>query len=210
MKGDAMTFKFYSAVLALVILTGCSTPVDPETAIAKAQIARDKREYSVAIVALKDLLQANPDNAEARYVLGLAYNDIGDYKSGEQELRRARELGFDAVKVIPAHGRALLMIGAFKELLDQVRPDLPASDRVNAELLTLRGHALIALGRRGEAASSFEQALAKYPDFSGALLGQARLAFGERKREESLSLIDRVVARDPNSVEAWLMKGEFS
>jgi len=203
-----MFMALYLAIAMLV--TGCSSTLDPEAALAKSQAEREKRNFQSAAIILKSVLQKEPDHAEARYVLGLIHADVGDYKSAEGELRRARELKFDPARVIPAHGKALLMIGSFKEVLDQARVEAQFTDRVQAEILALRGHALMGLGRRGEAAESFNQSLVKQPELSDALVGQARLAAAERKLDDAWRLIERAIAAAPKNVEAWLVKGDMA
>ena len=179
--------------LILVALAGCSP--DPQRLIAKAQEYRQKAEYKAAIIELKNVLQKDPEHAEARYLLGVTYNDTGDFRSGEQELRRALELHYDPNKVIPALGKSLLMMGQFQKVLDEVKLEGEASNLVQAEVLTLRATASLAFGRVREARELFEQALAKQPEFPDALLGQARVAAAERKLDEAARLIERAMAR---------------
>lgn len=209
-----MTKIVHAAALALAVLTlaavmGCS-PDDPQSLIAKAQEYRQKSSFRAAIIELKNVIQKNPNHAEARYLLGISHNDIGDFRSGEQELRRALALSYDPTKVIPALGKSLLMMAQFQKVLDEVNLQADASGTVQAEILTLRGLASIGLGRISDGRELLEQALAKQPEFAGALLGQAGLAAGERKLDEASRLLDRALASAPKSIDAWLMKGDLS
>ena len=207
-----MTKIVHAATLALAVLTlasvaGCN--LDPQDLIAKAQEYRQKGGYAAAIIELKNVLQKDPNHAEARYLLGVTYNDTGDFRSGEQELRRARELGYDQTKVILALGKSLLMTGEFQKVLDQVRLEGDASSAAQADLLTSRALASIGLGRTSDGRELLEQALAKQPEFADALLGQAQLAAGEKKLDEAGRLVERAIASTPNSLAAWLMKGDL-
>ena len=209
-----MTKTIHAAALAFAVLTlaavsGCGTD-NPQTLIAKAQEYRQKNSYRAAIIELKNVIQKNPDHAEARYLLGVTYNDVGDYRAAEQELRRALALRYDPNKVIPALGTSLVRLAEFKKVLDEVNLQPDASSPVQAEILTLRALASIGLGRVSEGREMLEQALSTQPEFAGALLGKAGLAVSERKLGEATRLLERALASAPTSIDAWLMKGDLS
>jgi putative PEP-CTERM system TPR-repeat lipoprotein len=213
MRIDSMRKFIHTTLLAisvsiLVALSGC-TP-DPQTQIANANKYREKGDYKAAIIELKNILQKNPDHADARYLLGATFNDIGDVRSGEQELRRALESGYDRTKVVPALGRSLLTMGEYQKVLDQIRLEGNITDSTQAEVLTLRALASMGLGRIDEGRALFNEALAKRPEFSDALLGQARIAVAEGKIPEALRLIDRALASDTKNTDAWLIKGDMA
>src|SRR5688572_4841874 len=128
-------------LLALVLVcAGCSDYASPEQLIASAKQARDKGNYRNAIIHLKSVRHRCPQNAEARYLLGVTYNDTGDFKSAEIELRRAIELRYDLANV--QIGKPLLMMGQFQKVLNEVPEDTNVGNAVQAEILTLRAQAL--------------------------------------------------------------------
>ncbi len=198
------------AVLGLAAVAGCNLSDDPQSLIAKAQEYRQKGDYKAAIIELKNVLQKNPDHAEARYLLGVEYLGVGDARSAETELRRALKLGTGPEKVLPSLGKSLLLQGKFQEALSETDPARVPSTQGSPEMLSLRGTAQLFLGRGGEAKQSFDQALALRPDYADALLGQARLAASEKKLDEAARLIDRAIAIAPKSAEGWLMKGDLN
>jgi putative PEP-CTERM system TPR-repeat lipoprotein len=197
-------------LLAVVLFAGgCADYVaTPEQLIASAKQKRDKGEYTSAIIQLKSALQKAPENAEARFLMGATFNDVGEFKAAEIELRRALELRYDLAKV--EIGKSLLMMREYRKVLDDVPMDANVGNAVQAEILTLRGVASIALGRGREGREMLEQALVKQPEFANALLAQARIAIGENKVEEASQLIERAVASAPKNVDAWLIKGDLS
>jgi len=201
-----------TALLIVVLFSGgCGKEAeDPGRLITYAKQERDKGNHNAAIIYLKNLLQKSPEHAEARYLLGVIYNDSGDFTSAEWELRRTLKLQYDHAKVIPELGKSLLMTGKYQEVLDQVRLESDAVNHVQAEVLTLRALASIGLGRSREGRELLEQALVKQPEFADALLGQARLAVSEKKLVEAAYLIERALVSAPKSGDAWFMKGELS
>jgi len=201
------------AALALVLAAsflGCSKSADPAKMVAEARELRDKGQHSAAIIQLKNAVAAAPENAEARYVLGMAYLESGDPASAEKELRRALDLRFDASQALAPYGRSLLAQGQFKKVLDEVRPGAGVEGKAEADVLSVRGRALMALRRPDEARAMFDQALAKHPDSAEALIGAAQLAGISGKTAEAASLVERALTAAPKNAEAWMMKGDLA
>ena len=202
-----------ATALLIVMLSsaGCGRQAEnPDQLIAHAVLERDKGNDNAAMIHLKNLLQESPEHAQGRYLLGLTYLDKGDFRSAEKELRRALDLQYDPAKVIPPLSRSLLMTGEFQKVLDQARLGGDASDQQQADVLTLRAQATMALGRDREGRELLEQALARQPEFADALLAQARLAASEKKLDDAARLVERALASAPKNTGAWLMKGGLS
>ena len=129
-------------MLAVAVLSaGCGLFSDPQRMIAKAQEYREKRDYKAAIIELKNALQKDATHAEARYLLGATHYDNRDYRLAEAELRRALESRYERSKVMPALARAMLMLGNFQKVLEQVPVEARMSNAVQADVLTLRARA---------------------------------------------------------------------
>lgn len=77
---------------ASVVLSGCSDKT-PEEYIASAKIALEKGDVSTAIVNLKNVVKAESNNVEARYLLGKAYLKEGKWTSAEKEFTKALDFG---------------------------------------------------------------------------------------------------------------------
>lgn len=199
----------YAATLlaAGITVTGCDQAVDQKALFAKANQAQSKGDYQTAIIQLKNVLQANPDNAEARYQLGLAYNDSGDMRAAEKEFRKALELHKDPLLVKPKLAKALLQQGEFQKVL--IDTEAEGNAALSPELLSVRGMAQLSLGKLGAATASFEQALALSPDLPDALLGQARLAVQKKNLDGAVKLVDRALQKSPMLLEALLLKGDL-
>lgn len=209
--GAEVNSKYYGVVLAIVLsalISGCGVSGgDPQSTIAKVQEYREKSNYKAAIIELKNVLQKNASHAEARYLLGITYYDLRDYRSAEQELRRAQELGYERGKTVAALGRTLLVLGEFQKVLELVGVDEQSTD---AGLLTLRARAHAGLRMPDKARELLEQALVKQPEFADALVELARLAATERKMNDASILLERAIKSDPKHVEAWLTKGDLA
>src|SRR5689334_20192813 len=94
-----------AAVLA-VGLGGCGGS-DPASFIASAKSYIARHEYRSAIIELKNALQKNPDNAEARYLLARALFDNGESIAAETEVRKAIALKVSDDDTYPLLARAI-------------------------------------------------------------------------------------------------------
>jgi len=185
-------------------MPGCSKPPDPAQLLADARQYRLNGDNKAAVIQLRNLLQQHPNDAEARYLLGSIYVEFGSPLSGEKELRTALDLGYDSATVLPSLATALLQQGRYEQVLEETRVDpLPAA------VFVVRGTAEAALGRIADAERSYARSLELEPNYSPALLGQARLALAQADLRKANDLVDRVIAADPRNVEAWLLRSDI-
>lgn len=198
------------SALAVAVLgaSGCGKTETAQQLVAEARQYQQKGDTRAAIIQLRNSLQKNPDDPEARFLLGTIYDQAGDAKSAERELRKALELRMDPGRVMSALAHSLLAQGEFQKVLDATKADGNAQSGNSAEILAIRGNALLALDRNEEAKKSFEEALAKKPGYAEALLGQARLEVSMRNITAAIELIDQANRNDPKNIDAMLMKGD--
>jgi putative PEP-CTERM system TPR-repeat lipoprotein len=196
-----------AAALTAGSMQGCNKAEDPAKLMADAKRYEESGDHKSAIIQLKNVLQQNPDNSEARYLLGTIYNKTGDSQSAEKELRKALSLGMDAGKVLPELGQTLLRLGAYQQILDETKE--LADKTKSAQILTLRGNAQLGLGKASEAKALFEQALGQNPDSADALIGLAKYSLLQRDMEAVAHFSEQAVSRSPQNVDAWLFKGDL-
>ncbi|MET0268320.1 MAG: XrtA/PEP-CTERM system TPR-repeat protein PrsT [Duganella sp.] len=195
-------------LLLIVVLAGCggksNSKTGNEAQLASAHQLEARGETRSAIIALKNLIQQAPADAEARLALGRLYLDTGDLPSADKELRRALALGKHAAQVMPWLGKAMLLQGQFLPMLEQIE-----ADAQQPALMALRGHALLGLQRNDEAARLFEQILVRHPGHPAALTGQARMALQSGNPAAALALTERALGQSPANVDAWRLKGDL-
>ena len=110
-----------AATLVAAALGACSSTEKPEALLAKAQASIAASDPKAAEIHLKNLLQLDEKNAEARYLLAGIHLAANDPRSAEKEFRRARDLGFDRDKVMPPLLEALYRTGQYKEVVAEAR-----------------------------------------------------------------------------------------
>ena len=78
-------------------------------------------ELEHALVALKNALQADPDNVAALTLIGRIYTDLGDGAAARQALERARQEGADDGSSLILLARSYLLSGDHDLLLREIR-----------------------------------------------------------------------------------------
>lgn len=195
--------------VALTLSAACGKTPTTEELLSQAKQYQTEGKNPAAIIQLRNLLDKNPKHAEARYTLGMIYRQMNAPHSAEKELRLALAAGYDKKVIQPLLAEALFKQGQFEKLLEETRSSDHGEIMLTAPILTMRGHAQATLGHRDAAAEMFQAALALQPDYTDALLGQARLAQVNNQPQQAEALIRRAVGSNPNSLDALLLQADL-
>lgn len=199
-------YKLSFAALLLALVSGCGGKSDAE-AIAAAKAAMAKRDPGSAVVELKALLQKNSGLGEARYLLGVALTEQGDYAGALLELGKARDLGFDDNLLAPKLARSLLAAGKHKEVIQAYAGSKVTPASAQAELAVAIALAHLALNQRPDAEKSLADALTADAKHPWALLTQARLLAIDGRFDQALALADQAIVPNAPNGEVHLLKG---
>jgi putative PEP-CTERM system TPR-repeat lipoprotein len=135
---------------SLIGLSGCQQKTSEEH-IAAAKEFVVSGDQKAAIVELKNAIQLDPEQAEARFELGNLYLGQKNYQAAEKELNRAMELGYPPAKTIPLLARAYQRTGA-NTALEQIEHDMAELTSVErAEVGYYKAQSLIQLNKTDEA-----------------------------------------------------------
>ena len=107
------------SVVVAALVCACSKPT-PEAYIESAKAHLAKRENKAAVIELRNALQKRPKLAEARFLLGRALLETGEFPNAEKELRTALELGYPAQQLAAPLAHALALLGRYPEILDEI------------------------------------------------------------------------------------------
>jgi len=146
-------------LLAALVIVACDTPgMNDQQLLQRAKGYLVEREINAAAIELRNALQENPDNAEARYLLGLIYLDYGDFLAAEKEFRRAGKAGWNEADTFTGLARVLAGQKNYKRLVDkiEVKDSFPVT--VQADLLALRAVAEAGLGDPDQAGTTLAEA----------------------------------------------------
>jgi tetratricopeptide (TPR) repeat protein len=189
----------------LVALGACEKP-DAEEYVRRARDHREKGDISASIIELKNALQQEPGNPQARFLLGQNYLTIRDL--AEKELLRARDYGMPADELAAPLAEVWMSQRQFEKLLAQIRIPETASAAAKAELAIARGRAHQALGDLDGAKREFDNALAQDPARPVALVGLARIAMRRGDEAEIDASVARAFAAAPEDLNVLALKGD--
>ncbi len=166
----------------------------------------DQGKLNAAVIQLKNALQEEPTNAQARLLLGAVYLRTGYIPSAVKELERARELGIDKGEWLELLGRAYLAQRQFDKVLADIVVDTSDPARLQSIALAMRGLAELAQGQREPARQKFQRALELTPENTDALLGQLQLTLLQADHDAALALADRILSVDADHIQARLAR----
>jgi len=203
-------YTLFILVSILLAVASCSSKKDAQAYLAKAKQYESEHKYQAAIIELKNLLQNDSQNTQARTLLATIYITIGDGVSAEKELNKAISLGVDKDNVIKDLVRALLLQGKHDEAIQQItiNDSWPADKR--SDMLLLQGNAYLTKDEYANAKNSFQKALALNASNSAATIGLAKLAYIDDKPEQAEKLLASIGSGDPNVSDALLLKARYA
>jgi tetratricopeptide (TPR) repeat protein len=164
-------------------------------------------QYSEAERICRQVLEADPDNAEAWHLLGLTnlrLNRLGEAESSYRRALGARpdlaEVHSDLGVVLAIQGRLDEAVASFRQALAQAPNSADAHNNL--------GLALGQLGRLDEAVASLRQAVNLNPDHPRALSTLGHVLSSQRKYGELAQTFRPIVRLRPDHLEAHLRLGE--
>lgn len=191
-------------LLMYLALSGCSKT--PEDHFNQGKNLFASGDTQGAILEIKNTLQAQPNNSEARFLLGKTYLAVEAYADAVKELARARENGIATDQVLPLLAWAYVRMGEPQKALDLGIPPGSLNRQDVAAMQATRAEAMIQLGKRAEAEiplAAAEQADNTHPHL---LVLKARLAIEQKAPDEAKQYLDNALKRDPTYIYAYYLK----
>ncbi|GAB4041960.1 MAG: tetratricopeptide repeat protein [Rubrivivax sp.] len=193
------------AAAALVACGGGS----PDKLTAQAKEALAKGDGKAAVIHAKALLQQDPNNAQARFLLGKALLATGDAPAATLELRKALDLKYKEEEVVPELARSMNIEGQFQKLTEQFGQTVLSDPLAEADLKSTLAQTYGSMGRRDLAQKAVEAALKAVPDFGPAKVFEARLQADTGDVDGAIASVEKQIARTPQDHEAWQLKGDL-
>lgn len=199
------------ATLGTVALPGCDKLMHTtaEDLIERAKAAQAKGDTKASIIDLKSAIQKDPNNAQARWMLGETYVRSKMGAEAEKELERARALGVGDESIKVLLGEALLLQGHYKETLAQIQVGPNTSPINRAKILRQRGEAQLGLGHWDEGCSLFQDARQAYAAYAPAYRDLAVCSMAHNKLDEAKAQLDAGLKIDANDADTWAQLGNL-
>lgn len=191
-----------------ISLTGCGGK-DPQELIQSAQQNLQQGDEAAAVVELKTVLQEDPRNTQARFMLGKLYSDNGGAVAATKELFAALEGGYDINAVTTELAPMLYLqsdTSGFNQLLDR-RNELNAT--AESLLIAYDGLTSLELGELERAADSLREASAiEENQYTQLLRGYIQFSNGDV--EGAMSIAKNLVAENENFAESHFLLGQLA
>ncbi|MES2256955.1 MAG: XrtA/PEP-CTERM system TPR-repeat protein PrsT [Pseudomonadota bacterium] len=202
----ALVSAVAGALIFAAGLSGCEEQASSASLIAQARQYQQKGDFNAALIQLKNAVESNSDDPEARYLLAVMYTETGNGQSAEKEARRALSLNYPAEKVVPVLGKAMLLQGQFQKVLDETQK---AAAHNSPELLCVRADAYLAMDKRELALQLYNRVLQIKPEYATALIGLGRVAYMTRDVDAARQYAEHALTADPKNTDALMFKGDL-
>ncbi|MCG8611036.1 MAG: PEP-CTERM system TPR-repeat protein PrsT [Pseudomonadales bacterium] len=214
MKGlHNINFKRATKLLttgALILgVTSCSDTKTDVEYLASAKKHQQQGDMQSYIIELKNAIQANPVNAEARYLMGNVHLGMQQGASAQKEFEKAIESGMPAEQLVDEMAQAYFDQYQYKKLLDNTVNFSALSQEERANTLFLRGAANLSLNQKMDAEADFESAVAlgdpKYSPLSKAYVEAIRGNY-----DKANTTVQPLLSQYPDLVEAHVLSSRIA
>lgn len=206
-----VTLAVAMAFAASVALSGCdrTSSLTEQEHIQRAKDYEDKGNLKESVIELKNAIQKNPDSAQARLLLGQIYLRLGQGDEAEKEFSRTEKLGVNPETIKLQLGKAWLLMGEYKRVLEEITPTAGTTPRNKAAFLQLQGDALLGEHKLEEGCKLFKDSLVADSKYVPAYWGLANCAIAKSDMNGARSMIETAIKTDGTDSENWVVLGDF-
>ena len=162
---------FWIAVLSAVVLfAGCrSNEQALSEHLKRGEEYSNEKKWAEAIIEYKNVLQIDPNRADAHYGLAKAFLQLGQAKEGFWELRETVRLDPKNQEAAVQFGQISIYAGEFEEAMKRAESVI-AENPKNEKAWLVKGQAHEALKQPAEALDAYQKAAEAAPTSEAALL----------------------------------------
>ncbi|MBW8306228.1 MAG: PEP-CTERM system TPR-repeat protein PrsT [Thiobacillus sp.] len=199
-------------VLALSApLGGCdaTAKLTEQEHIQRAKDFEDKGNLKGSIIELKNAILKNPDSPQARLLLGQVYLKAGMGAEAEKELSQAVKLGVNLESIKPQLGEALMLMGEYQRVLDEIHPADQTSKTNLARIYQVRADALLRKGQLKDACNLFQQSFDTDTTNPPTYWGLAQCAVAGRDSAKAREWLDAALKLNSQQAKTWIFIGDL-
>lgn len=204
--------------IGTAVLTGCigfgiitpafsSTNEKSDAFYQEAVTEYQQGNIAEAMIQLRNAVQQDPSNMNARLLLGKMYLQTGNVVSSIKELQIVHDKRPNDESEL-ALGEAFFASGQYDKAIAIVSNDALTPDMVVKKQI-VRGDILLAQQNVSGAEKAFSNALSVEKTNKKALYGLARTMTVQGNLDEATAIMEDILKEDPEFVSAWILKGEI-
>lgn len=210
MCSDVKFSRWIALFVSISILCACSvSDLTDKEYLDRAKEYLSKNEHNAAAIELKNALQKNSKNAEARFLLGQYHMLKGNVISAVNEVRLARKYGYENDESLFVYLKALFMQGKFDEVLAELADSKVEPGEMSDDIEALRAEALFLTHKRDEALNAVNAALATSPESESLLVMKAVIEISFENFSSAYQVLNSVIKQKPKATRVWQVKGEL-
>ncbi len=200
-----------SVVFAVSLLSACNdSKKESQKLVSVAKQYIEKRDLRAATIELKNALQENTENAEARFLLGKTYLQTGDMSSAEKELRRAKKNKWNEESVQVHLAESLLRQQKYRELTKEIVAEKTFLASTQSNLLGMTAIAQANLGQKEKAIKSLTEAEKIDKNAQWALRARVGWFMQEKELVSASDALKQALVVFPDNQDMWLMGAEIA
>lgn len=199
-------FKRFLLTNFLLVVMACDNiGLSEQQMLQNAKGHLDKGELMAATIELRNTLQKNNTNAEARYILGSISLLVGDLVSAEKEFRHAALAGWSKEDTQIGLARIFINRKEFQKLLDEIVVIDTWSNDTRANASALRALANAGLGHTAQARTLLDEGRANNKNTLHVLTTTALFQLSGIQEGDASQTLKSALSLYPNNTEILLL-----
>lgn len=205
--------KFVKATVCLSVclaLSACSENASVESHLSNARTYLSENKVNEGVIELKNAIKLDTKNAEARFLLGKLYLELGDGLAAVKELERARALKYAENKVLPLLARSYVLTEADDDVLALSDAAQALTSIEQSQYFAYK--TLAALRSEDMLLAKASAQIANEANEQGvyAMLAEAYVQLAENNFEQAQTLISRILTIDTSLPDALMLQGQVA
>ncbi len=191
----------------LLALISCGGGKSEQQMLQSAKDYIDQGDYKAASIELRNTLQANKDNAEARYLQGSIYMNVGRYDAALQAFEHASKGGWDTEQAQIYKAQIYIEQKKPQELLDNIPDNDTWSNQTRADILSLHAVAQAMLKHTQQAKNTLAKATTLQADSLHVLKTTTMFQLSSLLEGDPAETVEKALSLYPDNKEILYLHG---
>ncbi|MDO6425516.1 PEP-CTERM system TPR-repeat protein PrsT [Thalassotalea sp. 1_MG-2023] len=198
------------SLAVMVALAGCGETLTVEDHLAQAKQYQSENKLKETEIALKNAIQLDMKNPQARFSLGKLYLSQGESAGAIKELEKAQSLKFTGRDLVPSLARAYLIADDNEGVINLSEASTSLPDEQQVEYLSYKTLALIKTQQPDLAKQAAKEADKRLPANPYAILSNAYIAMLDEELDRASALVNKSLNLTADIPEAVMLQGQIA